>query len=101
MRRQDGAEDGEQAVEREGRGREKVTRDLAAGGAAGRGGSAGGTLAALLLAGFHEVDVVLPRRVVRGEVGGAEEVFGEVGEVVGDCGREALVYIKTIEVVWC
>lgn len=82
--RQDGAEDGEEAVKRESRGRKEMARDLAVGGGAAGRAAAAGALAALLLAGFHEVDGVLAGGVVGGEVGGAEEVFGIVGEVVVD-----------------
>lgn len=83
--RHDGAEDGEQAIERKRRRREQVARDLAVrAAAAGYGGGGRGAFAALLVAGFHEVEGVGAGGVVRGEVGGAEEVFGVVGEVVRD-----------------
>lgn len=55
---------------------------FAAGGCCGTASSSAATSA---FCGFHEVRGVLTGWVVGGEVGGAEEPFGIVGEVVCYC----------------
>lgn len=82
---QNGVQNRQQAVEGEGRGSEKVARQFAVltrfASAGARGAAA--FLPALAVGGFHEVDLVEAGGVGGGEVGGEEDVFAVIGEVVG------------------
>ncbi len=80
--RHDGVENSQESFENEGLGTKEFAVDFAVLGRAGQG-CAAASFAPLLRAGFGEEDGVLTGWVVGCEVGGQDEVFGVVGEVVG------------------